>query len=192
MKLTATLFVAIVSADAPPAYNEPPFAVGTHPAATGLIALNAMTACKSSGISGVTCGPSDHELFAVGMKGDSELELKIQMKGDKFDTYNQKLLMIESAEEPEDESEIQFATGEKGDADLALPIQMKANRFDTYKETLVQLNEDPVSKAELDAEKKADVAVKAKPAPVEVLDTDKVFTLDPKIAKSHTTFYKKQ
>jgi hypothetical protein len=83
-------------------------------------------------MSGVTCGPSDEELFADGMSGDASLELKIQMKGDQFDTYNQKLLMIESSEEPEDDSNIQFAAGMKGDSDLKLKIQMKGKQFDTY------------------------------------------------------------
>ena len=106
------------------------------------------------------------------------------MKGDKFDSYNQKLLMIESAEEPEDDSQVQFAVGMKGDADLKLKIQMKANKFDTYKQTLLQLNEEPVAAAEAGA-------VKA-PEPVEVLEPEKVFTMDPKIAKSHTTFYNRQ
>ena len=47
------------------------------------------------------------------MKEDADLELKIQMKGDKFDSYNQKLLMIESSEEPVETN--LFATGFKGD-----------------------------------------------------------------------------
>ena len=186
MKYAAALLLAVVKADAPPFFNEPPFAVSSHPSAAGLIQLNAMSACRSSGISGVTCGPSDEELFADGMKGDAELSLKIQMKGDKFDSYNQKLLMIESSVEPEDEAELQFAAGMKGDADLKLKIQMKGNRFDTYKQTLLQLNEEPVAAAEGDA------ATPKKAEPVEILEPEKVFAMDPKIAKSHTTFYNRQ
>lgn len=133
MKYATALLIAAVKADAPAAFNEPPFSVATHPAAAGLIALNLESACMNSGIGGVTCGPSDEELFADGMKGDADLSLKIQMKGDKFDSYNQKLLMIESAEEPVEETEMQFADGMSGDADLKLKIQMKGDRFDTYK-----------------------------------------------------------
>ena len=184
MKFTAALLIAVVKADAPPAFNEPPFAVATHPAAAGLIQLNAMSACRSSGVAGVTCGPSDEELFADGMKGDAQLELKIQMKGDKFDSYNQKLLMIESSEEPSDDSDIQFASGMKGDADLKLKVQMKGNKFDSYKQTLLQLNEEPVAAAE--------GATAAAAEPVEILEPEKVHILDPKIAKSHTTFYNRQ
>ena len=144
MKYTVALLVAAVKADAPPYFNEPPFAVATHPAAAGLIQLNMESACSRYQVSGVTCGPSDEELFADGMKGDADLDLKIQMKGDRFDSYNQKLLMIETAEEPEDEAEVQFAKGMDGDAKLDLKIQMKGNKFDTYKQTLVQLDEVPV------------------------------------------------
>ena len=74
MKTSAFVIAALfasVQADAPPYFNEPPFAVATHPAAAGLIQLQ--TACANSGISGVTCGPSDEELFATGMNGDEDL-----------------------------------------------------------------------------------------------------------------------
>ena len=124
----------LAQAQGPPAFNEPPFSVNTHPSAAGLIQLNFASACAQSGLNGITCGPSDEELFADGMKGDADLELKIQMKGDKFDTYNQKLLMIESAEEPVETN--LFATGFKGDekfVDPDLKIQMKGTQFDTYK-----------------------------------------------------------
>ena len=132
MKYAVALLVAAVKADAPPFFSEPPFAVATHPAAAGLIQLNLNSACMNSGIGGVTCGPSDEELFADGAAGDATLDLKIQMKGDQFDTYNQKLLMIESAEEPTDDSDVQFANGADGDAKLDLKVQMKGNKFDTY------------------------------------------------------------
>ena len=99
MKYISALLIASASA-ADPAFNEPPFSEKTHPSAAGLIQLNSESACFKSGLNGVTCGPSDEELFADGMKGDADLELKIQMKGDKFVTYNQKLLMIASAEVP--------------------------------------------------------------------------------------------
>ena len=133
MKYAVALLVASVQADAPPFFNEPPFAVSTHPAAAGLIQLNADSACSMSGMNGVVCGPSDEELFANGLAGDADLDLKIQMKGNKFNTYNQKLLMIESSEEPVEVENVQFATGMAGDAKLDLKVQMKGNHFDTYK-----------------------------------------------------------
>ena len=175
MKYTAlTLLVAAVQADAPPAFNEPPFAVKTHPSASGLLQLD--SACMRSGFAGVTCGPSDEQLFADGAKGDIDLGLHIQMKGDQFDTYKQKLIQLNDPSENN-----LFAIGEAGDAELKLKIQMKGNQFDTYKQTLVKLNGDGEEEA-------------AKPAPkkVEVLEPEKVFVTDPKIAKSHTTFYNRQ
>ena len=97
MKFVIALLVAAVSADAPAAFNEPPFAVSTHPAAAGLIQLNS----------------------------------------------NQRFLDIEMSEEP-----------------------------------AVAVVEDE--------------APAKKEAKAEVLAPEKVHTLDPKIAKSHTTFYNRQ
>jgi len=37
-----------------------------------------------AGVIGVTCGPSDDELFATGMNGDEDLGQDITMKGEKF------------------------------------------------------------------------------------------------------------
>ena len=152
MKFVIALLVAAVSADAPPYFNEPPFAVSTHPAAAGLIQLNS----------------------------------------------NQRFLDIEMSEEPKENN--YFADGEKGDADMGLKIQMKGDHFDTYKQNLVQIpdfhnqrllqiemSEEPVAVAEGEDTKAAPKAAK-----VEVLAPEKVHTLDPKIAKSHTTFYNRQ
>ena len=132
MKYATALLVAVVKADAPAAYNEPPFSEGTHPAAAGLIQLNTESVCAVSGLNGITCGPSDEELFANGMVGDEDLSLNIHMKGTKLNSYNQKLLMIESAEEPEDNTHVQFANGEAGDADMGLLIHMKGDKLNTY------------------------------------------------------------
>ena len=131
----AALF-ASVQADAPPYFNEPPFAVSTHPAAAGLIQLQ--TACANSGISGVTCGPSDQELFATGMNGDEDLGEDITMKGDKFHFVQN-----------------------------------------------VQLSAEPAANATVNATAIA-------PANFPYPAPEKVHTLDPKIAKAHTTFYGKQ
>ena len=150
MKFVIALLVAAVSADAPPFFNEPPFAVSTHPAAAGLVQLNS----------------------------------------------NQRFLDIEMSEEPKENN--LFADGEKGDADMGLKIQMKGDKFDSYKQNLVQIpeyhnqrllqiemSEEPVAVVE-------DAKATPKAAAVEVLAPEKVHTLDPKIAKSHTTFYNRQ
>ena len=128
MKYAAALLMAVVKADAPPYFNEPPFSVSTHPAAAGLIQIREDSACMQSGFGGVTCGPSDEELFADGMKGDADLGLQIQMKGNVWDSYKQKLIQLN---DPSDD--MLFADGMKGDADLGLKIQMKGNVWDTYK-----------------------------------------------------------
>ena len=151
MKFAAALLVAAVSADAPPYFNEPPFAVSSHPAAAGLVQLN---------------------------------------------SNNQRFLDIEMSEEPTET--YLFADGEKGDSDMGLKIQMKGDQFDTYKQNLVQIpdahnqrllaiemSEEPVAVVE-------DAAPTKKAPKVEVLAPEKVFSTDPKIAKSHTTFYNRQ
>ena len=43
--VVASLFASVqAKGDAPPYFNEPPFAVGTHPSAAGLIQLNSACA----------------------------------------------------------------------------------------------------------------------------------------------------
>ena len=74
--------IGAISADAPPYFNEPPFAVSTHPAAAGLVQVE--SACAMYGVKGVSCTPSNNQLFATGMNGDEDLGEDITMKGDKF------------------------------------------------------------------------------------------------------------
>ena len=62
-------------------FNETPFS-GKMASSAGLVQIQ--SACAQFGISGVTCGPSDEELFATGMNGDEDLGEDITMKGDKF------------------------------------------------------------------------------------------------------------
>ena len=64
-----------------------------------------------------------------------------------------------------------FATGMNGDEDLGQDITMKGEKF--HYNQLLQLNGDDAKKAE------------AKPVP----PPEKVSVLDPKIAKTHTSFY---
>ena len=58
-----------------------------------LVSAKANSACKRAGISGITCGPSDSQLFATGMNGDEDLGEDITMKGDKFH-FAQNLIQI--------------------------------------------------------------------------------------------------
>ena len=77
---------AVVLNDAP-AYWPGPTWTYNHPSASGLLQVD--SACVRAGLRGVTCGPSDGELFATGMNGDEDLGQDIIMKGEKFH-YNQK------------------------------------------------------------------------------------------------------
>ena len=110
MKYTSVIatFICATKADAPPAFNQPPFAVSTHPAAAGLV----QTACSQVAVDGVTC---DNMLFATGMNGDEDLGEDITMKGAKFH-FVQKPQAL-------------FATGMNGDEDLGEDITMKGNKF---------------------------------------------------------------
>merc|ERR1712070_984697 len=122
IKMKYSVYMALIgaskahsSADAPPYFNEPPFAVATHPAAAGLVQVE--SACSMYGVKGVTCGPSDEQLFATGMNGDEDLGEDITMKGDKFH-FIQKPAQY-----------VQFATGMNGDEDLGEDITMKGDKF---------------------------------------------------------------
>ena len=79
--------VGAIAADAPPYFNEPPFAVATHPAAAGLVQVE--SACNMYGVKGVSCTPANNQLFATGMNGDEDLGEDIIMKGEPFH-YHQK------------------------------------------------------------------------------------------------------
>ena len=80
-----------------------------------------------------------------------------------------------------------FATGMNGDEDLGEDITMKGDKFHFAQN--VQLSAEPAATAPAAANSTAPSAgtpAKLYPAP------EKVHTLDPKIAKAHTTFYDKQ
>ena len=105
--------IGAIAADAPPYFNEPPFAVSTHPAAAGLLQVE--SACNMYGVKGVSCTPSNNQLFATGMNGDEDLGEDITMKGDKFHFAQHQLA--------------QFATGMNGDEDLGQDIIMKGDKY---------------------------------------------------------------
>ena len=108
MKFTLALVAtaaAVSLNDAPPYFNEPTWRQ-TWPSAAGFVQLESsqtLSACQRSGVAGVTCGPSDAELFAVGMNGDEDLGQEITMKGQKF-RYNQNLVQLTQAPFPQYEA----------------------------------------------------------------------------------------
>ena len=81
---------AVKLSDAPPYWPGPTWTYN-HPSAAGFLQTSS---CVEAGINGVTCGPSDVELFATGMNGDEALGQDITMKGEKFH-YNQEPEMIQ-------------------------------------------------------------------------------------------------
>ena len=193
----AALF-ASVQADAPPYFNEPPFAVSTHPSAAGLIQLQ--TACANSGISGVTCGPSDEELFATGMNGDEDLGEDITMKGDKFHFVQNVQLSAEPAAEEKAPVPAGTAAPAAGAAEKKGkviydtkgygPVE-KISFFDpkiakAHTSFYAQAEPAAATTAAANATASATTPAAKYPAP------EKVHTLDPKIAKAHTTFYNSQ
>ena len=74
-----------------------------------------------------------------------------------------------------------FATGMNGDEDLGEDISMKGDKF--HFNQYVMMDAEPAANATANATASAGAKY---PAP------EKVHTLDPKIAKAHTTFYDKQ
>merc|ERR1711865_191232 len=187
----AALF-ASVQADAPPYFNEPPFAVSTHPAAAGLIQLQ--TACANSGISGVTCGPSDQELFATGMNGDEDLGEDITMKGDKFHFVQN----IQLSAEPEAAAPAKEAAAAPAKEAAAAPAKEEAAApakeaaAAPAKEAAAASTEE---KAPVPAGTAASGAGEAEKKGKVIYDTkgygpvEKISFFDPKIAKAHTSFY---
>jgi len=213
----AALF-ASVQADAPPYFNEPPFAVSTHPAAAGLIQLQ--SACANSGISGVTCGPSDEELFATGMNGDEDLGEDITMKGDKFHFVQNVQLSAEPAAEvaaPAKEAaaapakEAAAAPAKEAAAapakDAAAAPAKEAAAAPAKEEAAAPAKKEAIAPAKEAAaastEEKAPVpagtaasgAGEAEKKGKVIYDTkgygpvEKISFFDPKIAKAHTSFY---
>ena len=113
--------------------------------------------------------PEEKQLFATGMNGDEDLGEDITMKGEKFH-YNQR----------NQQKLAQFATGMNGDEDLGEDITMKGEKFHyNQRQALMNLNAPP--EFEPSPPFKADTEGYGEP--------EKVHTLDPKSAKTHTAFY---
>ena len=89
MKAVIALFIGATAAvklqDGPAFFAEPPY-TETSPSAAGFVQVSA---CAAAGTSGVTCRPSDVELFATGMNGYEDLAEDITIKGDKFLYFQQ-------------------------------------------------------------------------------------------------------
>merc|ERR1719434_492175 len=103
-------------ADAPPYFNEPTW--NERMASAG--GFLQISACVNSGVTGVTCTPPNHELFATVMNGDEDLGEDIIMKGEPYH-YNQK--------KEQSKKLAQFATGMNGDEDLGEDIIMKGEPY---------------------------------------------------------------
>ena len=141
------------------------------------------SACASSGLSGVTCGPSDVELFATGMNGDEDLGEDITMKGNKFhfNQYENVQLYAEPA-----------AAAAPAAATAAKTVYPEPEKVHTLDPKIAKAHTTFYDKQSL-----AEPAAAAAPAAATAAKTvypepEKVHTLDPKIAKAHTTFYDKQ
>merc|ERR1712127_950692 len=159
------------------------------------------------GVDGVTCAPANNELFATGMNGDEDLGEDITVKGDKF--HFQQMAQAKFAtgmNGDEDLGEditmkgdkfhfqekpaeyVQFASGMNGDEDLGEDITVKGDKFHFVQNPLsahALAQAEPAAKGE---QKGTGVVYDIKG----YSEPDKVHTLDPKIAKAHTTFYNKQ
>ena len=138
------------------------------------------SACASSGLSGVTCGPSDVELFATGMNGDEDLGEDITMKGNKFH-FNQ-YENVQLYAEPAAAAAPAAATAAK----TVYPEPEKVHTLDPKIAKAHTTFYDKQSLAEPETTAATTTTATKYPEP------EKVHTLDPKIAKAHTTFYNGQ
>ena len=84
-----------------------------------------------------------------------------------------------------------FATGMNGDEDLGEDITMKGDKF--HFNQYLMMDAEPAANATAPAAANATAAgVSAATPAAKYPAPEKVHTLDPKIAKAHTTFYDKQ
>ena len=107
--------------DAPAFFNEPTWGQN-WPSAAGLLQISA---CEQFNGAGVSCGPSDIQLFATGNTGDEDLGQDITMKGQKFHYAQGE--DNKNATKPANSA--LFATGMNGDEDLQQDITMKGQKF---------------------------------------------------------------
>ena len=232
MKYSAVIavFLGYAKADAPPAFNEPPFAVKTHPSAAGLVQVE--SACAQFGVAGVTCDPANNMLFATGMNGDEDLGEDITMKGQKFHFIQKPQALFATGMNGDEDlgeditmkgqkfhfnqapaSQQLFAVGMNGDEDLGEYITMKGQKFHFIQKPQAlfatgmngdeDLGEDITMKGQkfhfnqqpqpigalMQMQGDGEAAAIHKADWTGYTFPDKVHTLDPKIAKTHTAFY---
>jgi len=135
------------------------------------------SACHASGIAGVTCGPSDVELFATGMNGDEDLGEDITMKGDKFHFIQNENVQLEA--EPAAKASgtgIIYSTAGYSEPDKVHTLDPKITKAHS---TFSLSQAEPAAKAS---------GTGIVYSTVGYSEPDKVHTLDPKITKAHSTF----
>merc|ERR1712070_521731 len=212
------LFLGAASAikvqDAPPYFNEPTWNERMS-SAGGFLQISA---CVNSGVQGVTCSPPNHEYFATGMNGDEDLAEDIIMKGEPYH-YNQKKqnlvqwnpVVVESTgplpachgnNGPDGKNcakETCSGTNGPKDGHTGTPCTREEPadipHYNTdpeagrpYQTTGDLTHTSPAGWAGDDHHMPDYAAVQGD----DLSAPEKVHTLDPKIARTHTTFYNKQ
>merc|ERR1719183_2357713 len=198
--------------DAPPYFNEPTWGE-TSPSAAGFVQVSA---CHSSGVAGVTCAPPNNELFATGMNGDEDLAEDITMKGDKFHYVQQKWtpVAVESTgplpachgnNGPDGVNcarEVCSGTNGPMDGPSGTPCTREEPADIPHYNTDPQAGRPYQTSGDLthatppewkgDNHNTPDSGRFAQVSGDDLSAPEKVHVIDPKIAKTHTTFYNKQ
>ena len=194
--------------DAPPYFNEPPFNQ-RHPAAGGFVQLETKTHCQRAGVTGVDCIPNEM-LFATGLNGDEDLGQDIIMKGEKFH-YNQwnpvvvktapgQLPVCHGTNGPDGVNcQRAVCDGTNGPKDgesgtpCTLPEPAAIPAYST-EPTAGQpyATTGNLAKPGIYGQVEPKNATATSFAQAQYPEPEKVHTLDPKIARTHTTFYDKK
>ena len=212
MKYSIALFIGATSAmkitqmDAPSFWPGPTW-TQNHPSASGLIQLSS---CEAAQLNGVTCGPSDTQLFATGMNGDEDLGQDITMKGEKFHYNQQSLVQWTPVEVKQDleknplchgtngapgvNCKVEACTGTNGPLDGHVGTPCTRAEPDA----VPHYNTDPTAGRPYATTGDLTPSDPAPPVPAQVVlqlsadpapAPEKVSVLDPKICKTHTSFY---
>ena len=215
MKAVIALFIGATAAvklqDGPAFFAEPPY-TETSPSAAGFVQVSA---CAAAGTAGVTCGPSDVELFATGMNGDEDLAEDITMKGDKFHYVQQGFtpVVVESTgplpkchgnNGPDGVNctrEVCSGTNGPKDGETGTPCTREEPADIPHYNTDPEAGRPYQTSGDIthtspagwagDDHRMPDYSAVAVQGD-DLSAPEKVHTIDPKIAKSHTTFYNKQ
>merc|ERR1712086_169867 len=156
-----------------------------------------VSACAAAGTSGVTCGPSDVELFATGMNGDEDLAEDITMKGDKFHYVQQGWTPVKV----ESTGPLPKCPGTNGpkDGETGTPCTREEPADIPHYNTDPEAGRPYQTSGDITHTSPAGWSGDDHRMPDysavqgdDLSAPEKVHTIDPKIAKSHTTFYNKQ